>query len=105
MHDIRSNPILTPQADHARCLEGYLRIDRAAVAPFQYRGVLTLPSGRYASISARIAEDASGKFFELRGALEPGMTAAELEAALVSSETIRADVARLEFISSNELPF
>lgn len=86
-------------------MTGHLRIDRAAAPPWQYRGELALPSGRYASIRARVAEDASGKFFELRGGLEPGMTAAELEAVLVEHETTRAQVARRELDAADELPF
>ena len=86
-------------------ITGHLRIDRAAAAPWQYRGELMLPSGRYASISARVVEDAAAKFFELRGGLEPGMTAAELEAALVALEVARARVARRELSSTDEMPF
>jgi len=72
-------------------MSGTLRRDRAACAPWEYRGELTLPAGRSCSIEARVIEDAAGKFFELRGALVPGMTTAELEAALAEIERATAE--------------
>jgi hypothetical protein len=86
-------------------VSGTLRLHRAAEPPWQYWGELHLPSGRYARIEARVAEDASGKFFELRGGLEPGMSATELEAALVALETNRAEAARHQLKQTDELPF
>jgi hypothetical protein len=86
-------------------MTGHIRIDRTASPPWQYRGELTLPSGRYARIEASISEDTSGKFLVLRGGLEPGMSATELEAALAGIETTKAEIARHELYESDELPF
>jgi len=88
-------------------IEGHLRINRAAPPPWTYSGILSLPSGRSAMIEARVAEDAGGKFFELRAGIIPGMTALELEAALTEIETARATAARAEIDAdtSDELPF
>ena len=86
-------------------ITGHLRIDRSAPAPWQYHGELSLPSGRSVHIEASVSEDAAGKFFVLRGALVPGMTDAELEAALVVIETDRAETARRDLNATDELPF
>ncbi len=86
-------------------MTGHLRLNRAAPAPWQYQGELSLPSGRSAHIEASIGEDGAGKFFILRGCLTPGMSSAELEAALVEIETTRATAARRELDATDELPF
>ncbi len=72
-------------------MSGTLRRDRAACAPWEYRGELILPAGRTCGIEARVAEDADGKYFELRGALVPGMSSEEVEAALVQIERAAAE--------------
>lgn len=86
-------------------LTGALRLHLGAQEPWRYTGTISLPSGRYCSLRARVAEDASGKFFEIEGALEAGMTAAELEAVLTKIETERAQAARQELDVTDELPF
>jgi hypothetical protein len=86
---------------------GHLRIDRIASPPWSYRGEIALPDGRKAFIEAAVQEDAAGRFFALRGALQPGMTAVELEAALTECERTRAAGARakIDTDASDELPF
>jgi hypothetical protein len=88
-------------------IEGQLRLDRAAPPPWTYRGTLFLPSGRAALIEARVAQDAAGKFFELRANMIPGLSDAEIEAALAECERAGAAAARAEFEAdtNNELPF
>ncbi len=89
---------------------GTLRLDRAAPPPWLYRGELVLPAGRTCSIEGRILEDTGGRFFELRCGLVPGMTSAELEAALTEIEAEQAEKIRragraLEDVPIDELPF
>lgn len=84
---------------------GTLRISTSAQEPWRYRGALDLPSGRYCTIRARVVEDDAGRFFQIEGAMEPGMTAAELEVALTRIEAERAQQVRRELDASDELPF
>ena len=85
--------------------EGDLRLDSKAPEPWRYRGILRLPSGRYAVLHARVVEDATGKHFQLQAGLEPGMTGAELDEVLARIESERATVARQELANSGEIPF
>jgi hypothetical protein len=89
---------------------GYIRRSAESPASWPYRGELVLPAGRACSLEARVAEDASGKFFEIRAGLIPGMNAAELESALVEEERLIAErIVRegraLADLPDDELPF
>ena len=85
--------------------EGELRLDPSAPEPWRYRGVLRLPSGRYAVLHGRVVEDANCRHFQITAGLEPGMTGAELDEVLARIETERAVVARQELELTDELPF
>lgn len=84
---------------------GELRLNPNAKEPWRYQGTLDLPSGRYCVIRARVSEDEKGRFFQIEGGLEAGMTAAELEAVLTQVETERAQRAWQELATTDELPF
>ncbi len=84
---------------------GALRLQSNSPEPWRYRGTLDLPSGRYCTIRARVTEDAAGRFFQIEGGLEAGMSAAELEAVLTQIESDRARAARRELDTIDELPF
>nr|WP_295740306.1 hypothetical protein [uncultured Acidocella sp.] len=84
---------------------GDLRLHANASTPWRYTGRLHLPSGRYCSIRASVAEDDMGRFFKIEGGLQPGMSAAELEAALTQIEAERARDAQRELDITDELPF
>lgn len=88
-------------------LEGELRRDHSAAQPWQYRSHVVLPAGRTWGIRARIAEDGGHKFFALEFQLIPGMSAAELEAALIECEQNNASRVRtrIEAGGDDELPF
>jgi hypothetical protein len=85
-------------------MTGTLKRDRASPAPWEYRGELMLPAGRTCFIEARVVGEPGNKFFELRGALVPGLSAVELEAALVEIERTAAERIIREGRSLADLP-
>jgi hypothetical protein len=91
-------------------LEGELRRDLSATAPWQYSGSVTLPAGRTWGIRARVIEADGHKFFALEFQLVPGFSSAELEAVLVEMEAAEAEKARRDSLTmadvpNDELPF
>lgn len=84
---------------------GDLRLDPTSPEPWRYRGILKLPSGRYAVLHARVIQNEAGKHFELQAGLEPGMSSAELDEVLFRLEAERAVIAKREQLENGELPF